>query len=37
MTPELLYIGAMSTTSGLVEGHRSDHDRLEVDGANTCA
>jgi HD superfamily phosphodiesterase len=34
--PELLYIGAMFHDIGLVEGHRSAHDRFEVDGANAA-
>jgi hypothetical protein len=34
--PELLFIGAMFHDIGLVEGHRSDHDRFEVDGANAA-
>ena len=34
--PELLYIGAMFHDIGLVDGHRSDHDRFEVDGANAA-
>ena len=34
--PELLYVGAMFHDIGLVEGHRSDHDRFEVDGANAA-
>jgi HD superfamily phosphodiesterase len=34
--PELLYIGAMFHDIGLVEGHRSDRDRFEVDGANAA-
>jgi HD superfamily phosphodiesterase len=34
--PELLYIGAMFHDIGLVEGHRSDDDRFEVDGANAA-
>src|ERR1700710_16194 len=34
--PELLYIGAMFHDIGLVEGHRSVHDRFEVDGANAA-
>jgi HD domain len=34
--PELLYIGAMFHDVGLVEGHRSAHDRFEVDGANAA-
>jgi HD superfamily phosphodiesterase len=33
---ELLYIGAMFHDIGLVEGHRSAHDRFEVDGANAA-
>ena len=34
--PELLYVGAIFHDIGLVEGHRSDHDRFEVDGANAA-
>jgi HD superfamily phosphodiesterase len=34
--PELLFIGAMFHDIGLVEGHRSEHDRFEVDGANAA-
>jgi HD superfamily phosphodiesterase len=34
--PELLYIGAMFHDIGLVAGHRSAHDRFEVDGANAA-
>jgi hypothetical protein len=34
--PELLYVGAMFHDVGLVEGHRSDNDRFEVDGANAA-
>jgi HD superfamily phosphodiesterase len=34
--PELLYIGAMFHDIGLVDGHRSAHDRFEVDGANAA-
>jgi HD superfamily phosphodiesterase len=34
--PELLYIGAMFHDVGLVEGHWSEHDRFEVDGANAA-
>ena len=34
--PELLYVGAMFHDIGLVEGHRSGHDRFEVDGANAA-
>jgi hypothetical protein len=33
---ELLFIGAMFHDIGLVEGHRSAHDRFEVDGANAA-
>jgi hypothetical protein len=32
--PELLYVGAMFHDVGLLEGHRSAHERFEVDGAN---
>src|SRR5471032_1691054 len=35
--PELLYVGAMFHDLGLVEGHRSDNERFEVDGANAAA
>ncbi len=34
--PELLYVGAMFHDIGLVEGHRGEHDRFEVDGANAA-
>jgi HD superfamily phosphodiesterase len=34
--PELLFVGAMFHDIGLVEGHRSEHDRFEVDGANAA-
>jgi hypothetical protein len=34
--PELLYVGAMFHDIGLVEGHRSQNDRFEVDGANAA-
>ena len=34
--PELLYVGAMFHDTGLVGGHRSEHDRFEVDGANAA-
>jgi hypothetical protein len=34
--PELLFIGAMFHDIGLVDGHRSAHDRFEVDGANAA-
>ena len=33
---ELLYVAAMFHDLGLVEGHRSAHDRFEVDGANAA-
>jgi hypothetical protein len=33
---ELLYVGAMFHDVGLVEGHRSAHERFEVDGANAA-
>src|SRR3977135_2239721 len=32
--PELLYVGAMFHDIGLVDGHRSQHERFEIDGAN---
>src|SRR2546423_1036704 len=32
--PELLYVGAMFHDVGLVEGHRSRHERFEVDRAH---
>ena len=35
--PELLYVGAMFHDLGLVQGHRSDNERFEVDGANAAA
>ncbi|MDX6409598.1 MAG: hypothetical protein QOE13_2669 [Gaiellaceae bacterium] len=34
--PELLYVGAMFHDIGLVEGHRSAHERFEVDGAKAA-
>jgi HD superfamily phosphodiesterase len=34
--PELLYIGALFHDIGLVAGHRSPHDRFEVDGADAA-
>jgi hypothetical protein len=34
--PELLYIGAMFHDIGLVDGHRSLHERFEIDGANAA-
>jgi hypothetical protein len=34
--PEMLYVGAMFHDVGLVEGHRSQNDRFEVDGANAA-
>jgi hypothetical protein len=33
---ELLYVGAMFHDVGLLEGHRSEHERFEVDGANAA-
>jgi hypothetical protein len=33
---ELLYIGAMFHDVGLVDGHRSAHERFEIDGANAA-
>ena len=34
--PELLYVGAMFHDVGLVEGHRFEHERFEIDGANAA-
>jgi hypothetical protein len=34
--PELLYVGAMFHDVGLLEGHRSRHERFEIDGANAA-
>jgi hypothetical protein len=34
--PELLYVGAMFHDIGLVEGHRSEDERFEIDGANAA-
>jgi hypothetical protein len=34
--PELLYVGAMFHDLGLVAGHRSAHERFEIDGANAA-
>src|SRR3954464_13604960 len=34
--PELLYFGVCFHDIGLVDGHRSAHDRFEVDGANAA-
>ncbi len=34
--PELLYVGAMFHDLGLVDGHRSHHERFEIDGANAA-
>jgi hypothetical protein len=34
--PEMLYVGAMFHDLGLVEGHRSEHERFEIDGANAA-
>jgi hypothetical protein len=33
---ELLYVGAMFHDIGLVEGHRSEYERFEIDGANAA-
>jgi hypothetical protein len=33
---ELLYVGAMFHDVGLLEGHRSEHERYEIDGANAA-
>jgi HD domain len=34
--PELLYVGAMFHDIGLVDGHRSENERFEIDGANAA-
>ena len=34
--PELFYVAAMFHDLGLVEGHRSAHERFEIDGANAA-
>jgi HD domain-containing protein len=34
--PELFYVGAMFHDLGLLEGHRSEHERFEIDGANAA-
>jgi hypothetical protein len=34
--PELLYIGALFHDLGLVDGHRSENERFEIDGANAA-
>jgi hypothetical protein len=34
--PELLYVGAMFHDIGLIEGHRSENERFEIDGANAA-
>jgi hypothetical protein len=34
--PELLYVGALFHDMGLVKGHRSPHERFEIDGANSA-
>jgi hypothetical protein len=34
--PELLYVGAMFHDMGLTHQHSSEHERFEVDGANTA-
>jgi HD domain len=33
---ELVYVGAMFHDIGLLEGHRSEHERFEIDGANAA-
>jgi HD domain-containing protein len=33
---ELFYVGAMFHDVGLLEGHRSEHERFEIDGANAA-
>jgi hypothetical protein len=33
---ELFYVGAMFHDLGLIEGHRSEHERFEIDGANAA-
>jgi hypothetical protein len=33
---ELLYVGAMFHDIGLLESHRSEHERFEIDGANAA-
>ena len=33
---ELLYVSAMFHDVGLLEGHRSEHERFEIDGANAA-
>jgi hypothetical protein len=34
--PELFYVGALFHDLGLVDGHRSEHERFEIDGANAA-
>jgi len=34
--PELFYVAALFHDLGLVEGHRSEHERFEIDGANAA-
>jgi HD domain len=34
--PELLYVGAMFHDIGLIDGHRSQDERFEIDGANAA-
>jgi HD domain len=34
--PELFYVAAMFHDIGLVAGHRSEHERFEIDGANAA-
>jgi HD superfamily phosphodiesterase len=33
---ELLYVGAMFHDVGLLDGHRSEHERFEIEGANAA-
>src|SRR4051794_8627876 len=35
--PELFYVAAMFHDIGLVDGHRSEHERFEIDGANAAS
>src|SRR5690349_18053013 len=34
--PELLYVAAMFHDLGLLDEHRSEHERFEIDGANAA-
>ena len=36
MTRSSFYVGAMFHDIGLVEGHGSQHERFEIDGANAA-